>query len=283
MEDLKKIVWLASYPKSGNTWFRVFITNLLKEDNQPADINNLLGGPIASSREQFDEITGLASSDLTRQEIENLRPDVYIHEARKSKEMLFKKVHDAYIYTASGKPLIPVEITKAVVYFIRNPLDIITSFANHLHASPDDTIRYMATQKYAFCNKDYKLHNQLEQKLLTWSNHVKSWVDESGLPVLVVRYEDMIDHSFDIFKKIIRFLDMETTDEKIDKAIQFSTFGILKQQEQKSGFKEKAPDSPSFFRKGKAGSWKEELNKKQVNSIIQSHKEVMERYGYLPL
>src|SRR5690606_3634079 len=62
------ILWLASYPKSGNTWFRAFLTNLLREDDEPADINDLVGGPIAGSREPFDEAVGYDSGDLTEDE-----------------------------------------------------------------------------------------------------------------------------------------------------------------------------------------------------------------------
>ena len=72
MDDLKKIVWLASYPKSGNTWFRVFLSNLLSKANQPVDINNLFAAPIASNRQLFDEATGLSSSDLTADEMNGL-------------------------------------------------------------------------------------------------------------------------------------------------------------------------------------------------------------------
>ena len=68
----KNIIWLASYPKSGNTWFRIFLTNLLQKHTSPANINELTGGPIASSRQLFDELTGIDSSDLTFDEIEKL-------------------------------------------------------------------------------------------------------------------------------------------------------------------------------------------------------------------
>ena len=119
MDDLKKIVWLASYPKSGNTWFRVFLSNLLNKNDQPADINNLYATPIASNRELFDEATGLASSDLTPEEIDNLRPGVYEYAARNSKEFLYQKVHDAWIETELGEPMFSKNVTHGVVYFIR--------------------------------------------------------------------------------------------------------------------------------------------------------------------
>ena len=281
MEDVKKIVWLASYPKSGNTWFRAFLTRLLRPDEE-LDINNLDGGAIASSREMFDEISGLSSSDLTREEIENLRPDVYRYLAKISKDVLYKKVHDAYITTSSGQPLIPGEVAKAVIYIVRNPLDVVASFANHLNKTIDQTITIMGNPAYAFCDKDHRMHNQLEQKLLSWSNHVESWVEGSGLPVYIVRYEDMLDKSFETFKGAISFLGLNYSDDQIMDAVKKSTFRELHNQEKEKGFKEKAPDSPAFFRQGKAGGWEKELSKAQVDLIIQDHKRIMERFGYIP-
>ena len=281
MEDLRKIVWLASYPKSGNTWFRAFLTQLMQPDIE-LDINNMAGGPIASSREVFDEVSGIASSDLAREEIENLRPDVYRHLAKNSKDVLYKKIHDAYIITSSGQPLIPSEVTKAVIYFIRNPLDVAPSFANHLNKTLDETIALMKNPAYAFCDKDYRMQNQLEQKLLSWSAHVESWLDKPGLPLCVVKYEDMISKGFETFKRMVRFLELDKPDEEIMSAIQKSSFNALHNQEKEKGFKEKSPDSPTFFRQGKAGSWQQELSKKQVDMIINNHKKIMERFGYLP-
>jgi hypothetical protein len=281
MNNAHKIVWLASYPKSGNTWFRVFLANYLSNSNTPADINSLEGGPIASSRQLFDEATGLSSADLTAEEIENLRPEVYKYIAAQSKELLFHKIHDAFTKTSSGMPLIPEEATNCVLYFIRNPLDVAVSFSHHSNVSCEIIVKQMNDNNYAFCKKADRLHNQLCQKLLTWSNHVKSWVDTSGLRLKVIRYEDMKTNPFETFKAAIAFAGMPCDDEKIEKALKFSDFNILQQQEEEKGFKEKSPKSKSFFRKGITGSWKTELSPALVNQIICDHREMMERFGYL--
>ncbi len=74
----RRIVWLASYPKSGNTWMRAFLSNYLADGDKPVDINSLdTGGPIASARTIFDEAVGVEASDLTQDEIERYRPRVY--------------------------------------------------------------------------------------------------------------------------------------------------------------------------------------------------------------
>lgn len=281
MDDLKKIVWLASYPKSGNTWFRVFLSNLLSKENHPADINNLFATPIASNRELFDEATGLSSSDLTPEEIDTLRSGVYEYAAKNSNELLFQKVHDAWLYSESGEPMFDSKVTKAVIYFIRNPLDVAVSFANHLNKPLDFTVNVMADESYAFSSSQNRLHNQLRQRLLSWSGHVKSWINESKLPVLVLRYEDMKSDTYNTFKKATDFIGLNVTENEIKQALQHSDIKEMQRQEAEKGFREKPANAASFFRKGIAGSWKTELPPELVRSICKNHKEIMIQFGYL--
>lgn len=275
------IIWLASYPKSGNTWFRIFLANLLQDSDTPADINQLEHTPIASSRNIFDETTGIPSSELTDREIENLRPDVYLHLSNEVDPPFFQKIHDAYIYTPNGKPLIPSEATRGVIYFVRNPLDVAVSFAHHSVCTIDKMIQLMNTPTHSFCARNDKLHNQLRQWLLTWSRHVQSWLDESDLPVCILRYEDMLQHPFATFQKAVRFAGLDKSDDKIRKAIRFSDIQEVKRQEQEKGFREKAPKAPNFFRQGIAGAWQEVLTQQQKEKIIQDHGEIMKRFDYI--
>lgn len=281
MGDLQKIIWLASYPKSGNTWFRVFLSNLLSKENHPVDINNLYATPIASNRELFDEATGLSSSDLTQEEIDNLRPGVYEYAARNSNEILFQKVHDAWLRTAPGEPMFSSKVTKSVVYFVRNPLDVAVSFSNHLSKSLESTVKIMADNDYAFGSTSNRLHLQLRQRLLTWSNHSKSWVDESSLPVIVLRYEDMKSDTFSTFSKALKFIGIEATEEEIIKAIGYSDIKEMQRQEAEKGFKEKPANASTFFRKGETGSWRNELSDDLVKKICADHRKMMIRFGYL--
>lgn len=275
------IVWLASYPKSGNTWFRVFLTNLLENRDTPANINNLYPTVIASSRILFDEISGLPSAELTQFEIDYIRRENFIYESRNSENIIYHKIHDAWIILPDGKPLIPYEATKCVLYFIRNPLDVVISFSNHLGKDIDFTIEIMNNPDYAFCKNTNKLYNQTRQKLLTWSMHVDSWVNQSKLPILVVRYEDMVTNTFQTFKSIIKFLGLPNSDEQIKKAIEFSSFEILKKQEEKNGFNEKSMKTKYFFRKGKINEWKKKLKTRQIQKIINTHEKIMKQFGYL--
>ena len=275
------VIWLASYPKSGNTWFRAFLTALLNPGNAGIDINNLHPAIIASSRQLFDEVTGVSSADLLPDEVDRLRPLVYRQNALESEELLYHKIHDAWRIVPGGEPLVPADVTRSVLYFIRNPLDVAVSFANHLHASIDKTIGIMNNPSYAFCDSSDRLPNQLRQVLLTWSGHIESWVDRSGLPVHAMRYEDMLTRPLYTFSKAVSFIGLNPTALQIQQALEAASFERLKEQENEKGFSEKSARSPSFFRKGVAGDWKTVLNAEQIKRITSEHREVMERFGYL--
>ena len=278
---MSKIIWLASYPKSGNTWFRVFLTNFQRDSDTPADINALERTPISSARPLFDDAAGVEASDLTQDEIDRLRPLVYEQLAKNSEETLFMKVHDAYTFNPDGSPMFAREATQGAIYFIRNPLDVAVSYAHHSAAPIDKMIKSMGRADHALVSKPDRLHNQLRQRLLTWSGHVLSWVDEPGLPVHVMRFEDMKRNTFEVFRRAIQFAGLPDDQARIEKALAFSEFSVLQAQEQEHGFREKMPRSKSFFRKGESGSWREALTESQVQQIVADHGPVMRRFGYL--
>lgn len=277
----KNIVWLASYPKSGNTWFRVFLTNLLNEKTEPAHINDLTETSISSSRKIFDDYTGLSSSDLSFDEIDKLRPDVYRMQSDESAELLFKKVHDKFYWVNNQQPLFPPDVSFGAIYFIRNPLDVLVSFAHHSSKSINKMVKTMNNSDFAFCERDDMLQNQLRQQIGSWSDHVKSWTEQKIIPVKVLRYEDMISDTFNTFKAAVQFLKINKNDQQIISAIQKSDFKILAQQEKENGFKEKLIKSESFFRKGQIGDWQNSLNKMQRDEIIKRNSEIMTKFGYL--
>jgi Sulfotransferase domain len=277
----KNVVWLASYPKSGNTWFRVFLTNLLSDSDIPANINDLTDTSISSSRKIFDEYTGLSSSDLTFNEIDSLRPEVYRMQSAESDELLFKKVHDKYYLTERGEPLFPTEITRGAIYFIRNPLDVLVSFAYHSAKPVEKMLKTLNNSEFAFCSHNDKLQNQLRQILGSWSDHVESWTKQENMPVHIIRYEDMIENTFESFKNAVKFIGLEKLDSEIKDAIKKSDFSVLAYQEKEDGFKEKMIKSKSFFRKGKIGDWKNCLNQKTTEEIILNHNAVMKKFGYI--
>jgi len=278
---LQKIVWIVSYPKSGNTWFRVLLSNLNGNLESPASINQLQTTPIASSRSMFDEVCGTASSDLSAEEIDLLRPEVYTQLAKRSPGIVYKKVHDVWSLNSAGKPLFPPEVTRAVIYIIRNPLDIAVSYAYHTGKGFGEIISQMGNDDHSMCARPSKLYNQLRQKLSGWSGHVRSWVDDSGLPLFLLKYEDMLADPGQCFGDALNFIGLEFQPEKLSRAIEFSSFKNLNSLEKKEGFREKPIQMKQFFRSGRSGEGGEKLTEKERGTLIGDHREMMIRFGYL--
>ena len=278
---MSQIVWLASYPKSGNTWLRVFLTNFLRNDGQPADINALEMQANAANRHVVDHALIVESSDLTEDELAWYRPEAYRILARRSRETLYLKVHDAYTRSADGEPLIPADVTRGAVYLVRNPLDVAPSLAHHHATTLERTIELMGSDEGALVSGRTRLYPQLKQRMLTWSRHVLSWIGQTAIPVHLMRYEDMLRQPVETFSAALRFLGLPDSADRVRMAVGFSSFHHLRGQEQAHGFNEKPPKAQSFFRLGRAGSWRESLTEAQIEKIIADHGAVMRRLGYL--
>ena len=198
------MVWLASYPKSGNTWLRMFLTSYLKNDGTSASINELIG-PRGADHELFDEYLGLPSSDLTPGEMLRLRPLLHTLLAAELPRPTFLKVHDACIHTAAG-PLFPRAATAGVVYLVRNPLDVAVPYAHHMQWSIDRTVEEVNRSGIASARRRRRFHDTRDFAIstLSWSRNVSSWV-KADLPVHVVRYEDLLADPVDAFGAVVRF------------------------------------------------------------------------------
>lgn len=278
---MKGIFWLASYPKSGNTWFRVFLAHLLNTSKKPLDLDQINTGFIASSRILVDSALGFESALLTHDELDLLRPRVYEWLGLHAEKTHYHKIHDAYTYLSNAEPLIPTAGCLGALYMIRNPLDVAVSFANHLNCSIDESIRYMGDPSYVFCGSHKKQQNQLRQQLLSWSMHVKSWTELSNINTLVIRYEDMKLNALYTFTRASQFLNLEADAEDIQHALACSNIERLQLLENNQGFREKPAKTKHFFRKGIVGDWKNTLTARQVDQLIQDHGEVMALYGYI--
>lgn len=274
----KKIVWLASYPKSGNTWFRLFLTALLNEGE--LDINQIKTDGQFSSRLPFDSATDLDSMELFDDEVKLLLPDVYTYlSSGQNKQDLFIKIHDAYTLNADFKSIVPSIPTLAAIYFIRNPLDVVGSYAHHNNATIDQTIKLMNNDNGRI--GDVRGGPLLISRILNWSAHVESWTKNMPFPVLVVRYEDMVQKSMETFTRAVSFLGIDASPQQIEQAINKTSFQNLKRAEAEKGFRESARKNSPFFRKGKVGSWIEELKATQVEVIKKKNENIMKQYHYI--
>ncbi|MFM2484971.1 GNAT family N-acetyltransferase [Celerinatantimonas yamalensis] len=277
---MSSLYWLASYPKSGNTWFRSFLQNLLENGDKPVDINALKTGSIASARSWLDDCLGFDSADLSADEIDRLRPAVYDWD-KDTVELGYHKIHDAYTFPVAGEPLVGVHGTKGALYIVRNPLDVAPSCANHFQCSLDQAIAYMGDSKFSLLNHPNRLKLQVRQHLLSWSDHVASWLDAANLKRLVIRYEDMHANPLATFTQACQFLELPTDPVRIKQAIAFSDFKELSRQEQEKGFKERPAKASLFFRQGQSGDWQNKLSAEQIVQIIADHGPMMRRLGYL--
>jgi hypothetical protein len=285
-------VWLASYPKAGSTWFRLLVANLSAADGEPVDINRWpVNGGVASARAPFENLLLIDSGLLTHDETDSLRPRLY--EALSGTEELedtaqgprparFVKVHDAYALTAQREPLLAGRRAAAgVILIVRDPRDIAVSLAHHSRNSIDEAISFMNNSEAGYCMETDRQRSQLRQRLLDWSGHAVSWLEQSDLPLLLVRYEDLQADTFATFRRALDFADYAVGDDLIRRAIGHADFAELQRQEQSRGFRE-APRQPGslFFRRGTAGAWRDELTIAQVGRIEAAHASMMRRLGY---
>ncbi|GAB5447460.1 sulfotransferase domain-containing protein [Gymnodinialimonas sp.] len=276
-----RIDWLASYPKSGNTWMRMLLANYFNETDQPQDINapGVTKG-IASSRMRFDDFLGINSSDLTMEEIKNLQPEVYRMMTDGAECHQWIKVHDAQLRNSEGQWLFPPEVTGVVVYLIRNPLDVVVSMAFHDgHQDIDQSIAKLCSSATVLAGLP---DIQLPQQVGCWSEHVKSWVDQDDMPALVVRYEDLLSDTAAKFVDVLEFArpDAVVDRDKVAQAVAHSEFDRLSAAEGEFDFREKPQKAAKFFRKGVSGDWRNHLNSAQVAKICDVNGSMMERFGY---
>lgn len=281
LESLKgKIVWIASYPKSGNTWFRCFWSALVEKELK---LTKLYNDGIFSDRGNFDRAFDIDSKLLTEREVKNRMPQVIRYYAKQSNKLLFCKIHDAYSINSQGNPIIPADVSQVALYIIRNPLDVVASYANHVNSSIDKAIQDMNKENgYLAHQKDgLNLKNQFPQLIYNWSGHVKSWHNQNQIPIVTIRYEDMKQNGMETFKRAILALGINVDDASIQEAMTMSQFERIQSLEKKEGFREKNINSPSFFRKGQVGGHEVELTSSQKEQIIKFHGETMKKYDYL--
>lgn len=274
------ILWLASYPKSGNTWVRTFIQNYLANGESPIDINTIHQNSVdevKAYRYQPFISKGQLTTDLSLEEVCAIRPMVHAQMAAEAPATLFVKTHN-FQGEYKGYPLHNWQVSSGAIYIVRNPLDVAVSLKHYFDYSYDDAIAYMAESMAGTPNEP----ENVPQIISSWSQHVASWTQEGGNNMLTLKYEDLLSNPQRGFRKIVSLLGLKKEVKRLTKAIRHSSFSQLKKQEQQLGFVEKHENAESFFRKGVKEQWREELSEAQVRQIISDHKEQMQRFKYIP-
>ncbi len=272
------LVWLASFPKSGNTWLRLFIANYLMNAKEPFPINkahlltfgDMMGSP-------YEKLAGKPLAQLDDAAIDALRPRVHRALAGQKADIMLVKTHQAVVQRDRAWT-VTHDVTKASIYVIRNPLDVAVSYAHHYGREPSEIIEALDSPWHKLPGDKKAM---VTQYLGRWSDHVLSWVDDRILKPLVLRYEDMKRDPHAEFSKAITHLGLDIDPERLDRAIRFSSFEELSRQENDAGFIERSKNADRFFRGGRIGDGLTSFSEAEVARVIDNHKAVLERFGYL--
>jgi len=268
-----KIVWLASYPKSGNTWVRAFLCNYFSGSDGPQSINRLAAFSVSEANAMFFKHARPASA-LATEDVQRLRPAVHRDFTRLRDGPVFVKTHNARL-ALHGVPLCTPEVTAGAIYIIRDPRDVAVSYARYTGRALDEIIAFMGNTGAANRSTDA----QVFELLSSWSKHAESWVGAERR--LLVRYEDLLAAPAKGFGRIVKFLGQEAEPEQLSRAISFSDFETLSKQEATSGYHARGPnDAAAFFHTGRAGQWRDVLTPEQVARIEGDHGVMMKNFGY---
>lgn len=282
-EQLKAgIVWLASYPRSGNTWTRNFLHNLFRvldgKELVPQDINALGEYTLWDvAGQRFERLLGKPLSVASRNEIAATRVKVQQQIADEADAPVFVKTHNALVLDR-GHPTINMGATSGAIYIVRNPLDVVISFAPHFGIDLDAAIDKMGRRG---------LETDITERAVyevygSWSENVMSWTRKPHRAIYVMRYEDMLQRPLEIFRGLCRHLLLNPSDTQLARAIELSSFEQAKAQEAEKGYRERPNQSKSFFRAGRAEQWRQQLSHQQVCRIVTENREQMARFGYVP-
>jgi aryl sulfotransferase len=270
-------LWLASYPKSGNTWVRLFLTTLIKNDDP--NLSKIDYNSFTSSREFTDQLLGLNSSDLPESDYLKYRSNMYAKYAGQIANQLIPcKIHDAC--SLDDYVLFPQKITRGVIYILRNPFDIVASLSNHKVIDIESSAALLCDNSYTMSRKTNGLNKALSQYVGTWSNHVKSWTDVHSNNMLIVKYEDIVADPLKEFLKITGYMELNYSREDIEIAVNKTNINNLQKLEQQEKFME-APRVEKFFRTGKAGNWRNEITIDQAEKIIACNYDILLKYNYI--
>ena len=264
------IKWLASYPKSGNTWVRLFLNAYCSNGLDVNESRHSIGDV---NPYYYQTVSPKPVTDLSPTEFNILRPAALAHmlTAYSHIDPLFIKTHNANVLI-DDIALIPPSITDKAVYIVRDPRDVCISYANHFNVSIDDAIAAM--------NDTHRVigDNNLIHTLSTWSNHINSWLSEERFKVGLIRYEDICANPRGKFIDLLTYLGIEVDIDRFNMALDRTSFNKLSEEEDEYGFKE-APNGVKFFKRG-GTYWQETLTQEQAALIVEHHGTSMQRVGY---
>ena len=281
---MKKIIWISSYPKSGNTWMRFLISNYFfntsNEFNfQIADNTILMFPQLSLMKKIVDRKTLIENPFNISKYWLNLQKEVSIDGGN----VVFFKNHNALI-SIEKNDFTNMDLTLAAIYIVRDPRDVVISYAHYKNESYDKVISDLCDKKLFYNISSIDNFPYIEI-LGSWSYHYKSWkFGMPDMPRVIIKYEDLLKDCIGQFNNTIDFLSKILNHKKDNNKIQFSVenseFSLLQEGEKKFGMKtNKGKDK--FFRSGKAQQWKNLLSLTQIKKIEASCQQGMKELNYL--
>jgi len=282
------IIWLASYPKSGNTYVRAFLSAYYFSENGQFDfsqISNIDQFP----HEKFFKQRVNSISEASKQWVTIQR------EINKDKKIRFFKTH-SFLGNYQNNEFTSPETTLGAVYIVRDPRNVLTSLKNH-YSFDDDKALEMITDKSRSLMSNNGSHASLNF-ISSWAENYLSWLKDNRFRRLFVKYEDLITNKYETFRDIIVFTNTlmnkveGVNKSKLQKAIETTNFNVLKKKEisetfdgSESSFKNwrkfHSENKNLFFNLGPENDWKRILEKKISSQIENSFDQEMKRLGYL--
>ena len=277
------IIWLASYPKSGNTWLRMFLRAYFLSKDKKFSIND--EGDAGYETNTFPNIEILKEKKINYNKFEEivknwLELQKFINLNNKTN---FLKTHNGN-FNINGFPFTNTENTAGGIYIVRDPRDVALSLSNHFNISHQEAVDNMKNmQHYEFY--DVNLSKGFKRTIMgNWPSNYNSWRYYQGRDIHLVKYEDMIKEPTNTFYKILKYINLfksfDLDEKKIKNAIETTSFKNLSKMENEKGFKELGSGS-NFFRKGKIGDWQESLEPRLAKEIENNFKKEMKELGYI--
>ena len=279
------IIWLASYPKSGNTWMRSIISALLYSDDGNFNFNLLRKIDQFPEKKYFKyfiknygDFNEIKKNWIVAQDKINLDGKIKLFKTHQGK------------YTVEGNSFTNNDNTLATIYIVRDPRNLVQSISNHYTKSLEDSCEFLLASKIIGNGKNYEdKQGGLYTLLGKWNEHYRSWTTNKN-NLLIIKYEDLIKNPRAQLEKTIdflkKYLTFETDENKINKILETTTFDTLKKLEKEGQFNENATNNEdggkvNFFHLGPKNLWQKNLNEKIISRIEKNFLNEMKELGYL--